>query len=389
MTVSVGIFQEKQQEKGKDGRNMVKEQSIKDIPEIKVHGRTTECREPLTLFWTASGFECNVSGTELSVEVEVSYDAYEPWFSYTVNGDWIGRQMLTAGRYWVPLFRGMSADKVKNVRFYKDLQAMSGDGRSYIHIHALRCDGAFYPVPEKKLKLEFIGDSITSGEGLFGAKKEEDWIPMFFSALKSYTYLTAQMLDAEYRVFSQSGWGVCNSWDNNPDCAIPGYYRQICGLMPGETSRRLGADKPYDFHSWQPDFVIVNLGTNDAGSFDQPEWVDETTGRHHKMHRKEDGSFCEEDVAFFKDGVKSFLYTLRECNPNAHIVWCYGMLGTDLEPPIQRAVADYRNETSDDKVSYLQLPAMNDDSAGSRSHPGALCHRQAAEVLCKYIRTLM
>ncbi len=56
----------------------------------------------------------------------------------------------------MPLFRGMSGDKIKNVRFFKDLQAMSDDGASYIRIHALRCDGRFYPVKEKSMKLEFI-----------------------------------------------------------------------------------------------------------------------------------------------------------------------------------------------------------------------------------------
>ena len=95
------------------------ETAVKDIKELKVHGRTTNRRDPLTLFWTASGFECNVSGSELWVEVEVTYDTYEPWFSYTVNGDWIGRQMLTAGRYWIPLFRGMNPDNVKNVTVLK------------------------------------------------------------------------------------------------------------------------------------------------------------------------------------------------------------------------------------------------------------------------------
>ena len=43
-------------------------------------------------------------------------------------------------------------------------------------------------------------DFNTSGEGLFGAKEEEDWIPMFFSALKDYAYLTAKELDAEYQI---------------------------------------------------------------------------------------------------------------------------------------------------------------------------------------------
>lgn len=76
------------------------ETAVKDIKELKVHGRTTNRRDPLTLFWTASGFECNVSGSELWVEVEVTYDTYEPWFSYTI--------MVTgqADRCWLPAGTG-------------------------------------------------------------------------------------------------------------------------------------------------------------------------------------------------------------------------------------------------------------------------------------------
>ena len=62
------------------------ETAVKDIKELKVHGRTTNRRDPLTLFWTASGFECNVSGSELWVEVEVTSaadnDAY--YWSYSI-----------------------------------------------------------------------------------------------------------------------------------------------------------------------------------------------------------------------------------------------------------------------------------------------------------------
>lgn len=362
---------------------------ISNINELKVHGRTTECREPLTLFWTASGFECNVSGSELWVEVEVTYNTFEPWFSYTVNGDWIGRQMLLEGRYWIPLFRGMSPDKVKNVRFYKDLQAMSDDGESFIHIHALRHDGKFYPVEDKPLKIEFIGDSITSGEGTFGAKEEEDWIPMMFSAMKDYAYLTAKELNADYRVISQSGWGVNCGWDNNKNNALPKFYKDICGLMPGETNEKLGGTKPNDFSKWQPDFVVVNLGTNDCSSFDQPEWIDQNTGEHYKMHKNSDGTFLEEDVKVFQKAVIDFLSTIRECNPDAQIIWCYGMLGTGLQLVIADAVYRYAHESKDSKVSYLQLPDTDETTVGSRCHPGYLSHKQAAKELTKYIRTLI
>ncbi|EBD8094829.1 GDSL family lipase, partial [Salmonella enterica] len=165
--------------------------ALSDVENLKVHGRTTGNRAPLTLFWTGSAVELNVQGAELWVEIESNYDMYEPWISILINGVPVSRQMLTAGRYWICVFRGMNENVVKNVRIVKDVQAMNGDPGCSLQIHALRSDGVFMPVEEKPYKIEFIGDSITSGEGAIGAKTEEDWIPMWFSAIHNYTAMTA------------------------------------------------------------------------------------------------------------------------------------------------------------------------------------------------------
>lgn len=365
---------------------MISESAVGEINEIKIHGRTTDRRDPLTLFWTASGFEVNVTGSELWVEVESAYEVFEPWFSYTVNGDWIGRQMLPKGRYWVPLFRGMSPEPVKNVRFYKDLQAMSDDGESFIHIHALRYDGEFLPVKEKERKVEFIGDSITSGEGTFGAKEETDWIPMFFSVQRGYAHLTAKALDAEYRIFSQSGFGIHHGWDNNLHSALPRFYREVCSIMPGETCRKLGGAEKWNFESWQPDVVVINLGTNDVSGFKQPMWTDEKTGESYKAHCEADGSMSGEDLALIREGVKNFLTVVRECNPEALIIWCYGMLGYELQETLLDAIAAYRRESGDCHVCYLSLPEAKGDTLGSREHPGYPNHQQAAGLLANFIQ---
>ena len=361
------------------------ENLISNIKEVKVHGRTSDNRAPLTLFWTASGFECNVSGSQLWVEVEVNYTNFEPWFSYTINGDWIGRQMLTKGRYWICLFRGMNPEKIKNVHFYKDVQPLGGEENSWIQIHSLRYDGVFFQVEDRPLKMEFIGDSITSGEGSFGARQEEDWIPMFFSALRDYSYLTAKKLNADYRVFSQSGWGLYNSWDNNPNAAIPKYYKEICGFMTGKEAIALGAQEQNDFLAWQPDVIVVNLGTNDMCSFEQPEWKNPQTGETHKMHKNADGTYCKEDVALFEKAVVDFLCLLRECNHKAKIIWCFGMLSLDFQMPIVNGISNYQDIKNDQNVFYLQLPETNDNNVGSRQHPGPICHAQAADVLSAFI----
>ena len=71
-------------------------------------------------------------------------------------------------------------------------------------------------------------------------------------------------LSAEYRVVSQSGWGIVTGWDGIVENKIPPYYKQVCGLLTGERNASLGALEDYDFKAWQPDAVIINLGTNDA-----------------------------------------------------------------------------------------------------------------------------
>jgi hypothetical protein len=367
----------------------LKDYALKDVKNLKVHGRTTTKRSPLTLFWTGSALELNVTGSELWIEVEVDYESYEPWMSILINNAPVSRQMLTAGRYWICVFRGMSANTVKNVRIIRDVQAMNGDPRSFMQIHAIRSDGEFLPVADKPYKIEFIGDSITSGEGVVGAKAEEDWISMWFSAVHNYTRMVAEAINADYQVISQSGWGVLTSWDNNPHFNIPEYYEKVCGLLIGEKNKALGAYQDHDFASWQPDVVVVNLGTNDGGAFFQPEWKDEVTGESHKQHLNPDGSFAAEDLKAFEQAVINFLIKIRKCNSHAHIIWVYGMLGDSMLPAITGAVDAYNKQSGDEKVSFLELPNTTDETVGSRQHPGVLSHEKAAKVLAAYISEIL
>lgn len=363
--------------------------ALKDIKHLKVHGRTNGCLEPLTLFWTGSALELNVTGSELWIEIESDYDIYEPWISIMINSAPVSRLMLTAGRYFICVFRGMNPDTMKNVRIIKDVQAMSGDPDCLLQIHSVKTDGQFQPVEDKPYKIEFIGDSITSGEGAVGARQEQDWIPMLFSAVDNYTRLTAEALNADYRVISQSGWGVLTGWDNNIHCNIPEYYEKVCGLLYGERNIRLGAHMENDFASWQPDVIVVNLGTNDGGAFNSPQWKDEQTGETHKQRLNEDGSFNEEDMGAFEAAAVRFLEKLRKYNKKAHIVWAYGMIGSVMEPAIRRAVNTYMQKSKDQKVSFLLLPDTTAEYMGSRCHPGILAHRRAAEELTEFISPLL
>lgn len=362
---------------------------LSEIKNLKVHGRTTGNLAPLTLFWTGSALELAAKGSELWIEVEADYEAYEPWISILVNSVPVSRQMLTAGRYWICVLRGMNGEETKNVRVVRDVQAMSGDPSCSLKIHAVKFDGEFLPIEEKPVKIEFIGDSITSGEGTIGAKKEEDWISMWFSGVTNYTAMTAEALNADFRVVSQSGWGVMTSWDNNPNCNLPEGYEKVCGVLSGDKNKTLGALEENDFASWQPDVVVVNLGTNDCGAFYNQGWTDETTGEIYKQRINEDGTFHVEDLKAFEAAAVNFLRKLRTYNKKAHLVWAYGMMGTPLMPAISHAVETYIRSTGDTKVSVVELPDTTVETIGARQHPGALAHEKAAETLAQYIKQIL
>lgn len=363
--------------------------ALKETRYYKIHGRTDESQEMLPLFFNGSGIEVNVTGSELWIDLEVGFDTHEPWIWTALNGAFMSRQMLLSGTYSLCLFRGMSPDAVKNVRFFRELQAMSEDSSCRLLVKGFRTDGTFLPVKDRRFKLEFIGDSITSGEGTYGAEEDTDWLSMYMGTSRNYARMVSDALDADYRLISQGGWGVLCSWDNDPRHNLPSCYEKICGLATGEMNERLGADKPYDFKSWIPDAVIVNLGTNDAGAFEQPAWKDPVTGRTFKQHKNPDGTYRSEDIARFQQAVIDFLYMLRRNNPAAHIVWTYGMLGYDLTFAITEAMNTYQKAAGDFNIAFLQLPNTTGETVGSHAHPGEKSHARAAQVIIEYLAPVL
>ena len=363
--------------------------AMQDAANVKVHGRTTKERNPITLFWTASAIECNVKASELWIELSSTYDVYEPWISILVNGACVSRLMLTEGTHRICIFRNMNSEVAKNIRIVKDTQAMPSDTKHCLQLHAIETDGELLPVEERPYRLEFIGDSITSGEGTIGAVEEVDWVSMFMSSQNHYGTMTANKLNADYRVLSQGGWGTYASWDNNPNNVMPAYYEYICGVIQGENNLKLGVMEKNDFSEWIPDAVIINLGTNDNGAFHNQAYVDEVTGEVYKQRLNEDGTFNEEDLAKFKNAVYEFIKKVRFYNPNTQIVWTYGMIGHDMANSIAEMVDKYKKDTKDSKVSFLILPDMTPETVGARSHPGVKAHQIAADVLAAYLKDLL
>ena len=376
---------------------MLKEVKIRDCKELLVHGRTLPGRDPLALFWGGSSLELKLKCSELWLEMAGPYADHENWIAIEINGEVMARQMVPAERTKICIFRNKMNTKPTRVRIIKEVQAMSGDKGHRLEFYSIFHDGEVLAPDAYERRIEFIGDSINSGEGSIGAKEEEEWIPLFFSHVRAYPYMVAKELKADHRVVSQSGWGILSGWDNNPQGAIPKYYEGICSLLPKDFVLK-GVHEKNDFGAWQPDVICVNLGTNDDGAFHYAPFTDPETKEEYKLHMTgesfTDGvytpgeSYAPDDLKRVKDTALDFLKTLRRLNPGAYILWCYGMLGNSLEESLKDVIAGYRAESGDERVEYLALPDTTPETIGCRMHPGLNAHRAAAEVIVKKIREL-
>ena len=368
---------------------VLQKKSLAELPQVRALGRHMG-RDPLTLFWTASGIELDFTGSELWADFFADYETMEPWVSVELNGAWIARFAVNPGQSRVCLFRGMTPGKAKHIRLLKDVQAMHDDPAHLLQITGLEyAGGEFLPLPEPNYRLEFVGNSITSGEGAIGAVQEEDWVSAFFSAENHYGRMTADALGAEYRCISQSGWGIVSGWDNDIRHVLPPYYTQVCGVAAGERNAALGAQQPNDFAVWKPDAVIFNIGTNDDSAFNNPPWKDPESGKEYKLRLLSNGDFHPEDAQKVVDGVQSFLTVVRENNPQAVLVWCIGMLGGRILPLLKQGVEQYKAAAGDDRAYLLELPETTPETVGARQHPGVENHRQAAAVLTGFLKKIL
>lgn len=360
--------------------------AISVLPQVHVLGRTAS-REPLALFWAGSGLEFGFRGRELWAEVEVDYTWCEPWLTVEWNGALISRQLLNPGRQLLCLLRGADPDCTGLVRVLKDTQAMSDDPQHRLVLYSLSWEGEILPPPLHRRRLEFIGDSLTSGEGLVGSARDGDtsWASLYLSVQGGFPLLTADALDADFRMLSQCGWGVTCGWNNDPRHVLSLGYDRVCGLLPGAENKRLGAQAAYDFAAWPADAVIINLGSNDANGFHNSPWAG-PGGREWKLACLPDGSYAPASLERFRRGVEEFIRLVRSANPNAKIVWAYGMTDTSLSETVQAAVAACR--AGDPGVSFCRLPFARLEERGAHRHPGPRAHAEAAEALIAALRAL-
>ena len=343
--------------------NTVWEKEISQIKEMGLLGRVDPKQMPLRLHWAMSGLCLHIRCSELHIELEAAYSDLALWGAVLIDGAVISRFPLKRGRHWYTVLMGMDPLEAHEVSIVRDTQPIAEDPAMRLTLHSVRSDGELLPVEPAALTVEFIGDSLTSGEGCVGPVNAMEWKTVYISAANTYAQMVCRDLHARGRWLSMSGWGVTSSWDGDRECRLPRVYNDLCDL---ESDGHV----PYDFAGDPADLVVINLGTNDANALSQ-------LPREQQPARRQE----------IQKDAEDFIRRIRAKNPGAYILWAYGMCGAPLGRTLRKAVETVR-QAGDLRVGYLALPVGRADEIGSRAHPGIPAHRRTAKAILDYWRQI-
>jgi len=365
---------------------------------VQVQGRYTWKNEILYLAYSASYIEVHAVAKRLTAEFITSFyrdkdgiqDIYNGWLAIFVDDmeNPVKRIELQKEKASYIIYENIEEKEVtvRIMKFSEAAYAKTG-------IAKLELDGILlkpHKLPDRKI--EFIGDSITSGEGLAGVWDENEWITQWFRASKTYAMQVCKSLNADWNIMSQCGWGILWAWNGDRNSALPPHYENVCSIMKGDYENQLGVNEKYDFGSGS-DYVVLNLGTNDNNAFTMPAWKD-GAGKEYELHVDKNGRAIEADGRIISEAVKAFLKVIRKNNPEAKIIWTWGMMTLKAIPDfIQLGVDEYKAETKDSNVYTLELDSMDlvekcNEDKGSRGHPGMVTHIAAAKKITQFIQKL-
>lgn len=228
-------------------------------------------------------------------------------------------------------------------------------------------DIAITPVPKKDLTIEFIGDSITCGYGVEARNQLEQFSTKTENFMKSYAYLTANTLNADYYTCCYSGHGIVSGYtgdgQKNLYCLVPPYYEIVSSQDEYNTIK-------WNFVKNPVDLILINLGTNDDSylKFDY-----------------------ENRSSEFISGYVDFLKVVREKNPNAKIICTMGLMGGyQTYEYIQQAINIYMSKTNDDNIFCFRLDDQDSiNGYGANWHPSIKTQELCSKVVIEKIRKIL
>lgn len=311
---------------------------------VKRNGRTLLKDGNLLMDYSYTGFELNgfFSG---DVTVNIEQNANMLLYGVVDNDFANAKQIITSGNGAYTLATVQPGKHT--VRLIK-----ATESTAVLTVTGVAFNGTLLKPVDSKMKIEFLGDSVTSASGLYTAEQEPTAL-LRNNAMLGFAGLTARNFDADCSVVSRSGGSAVYVGNNNPGTKLAGeYYKRTLFSDPNST---------FAFDDTQPDVVVIALGTNDV-------------------------PFYSNDPQALMDGIKALMAQVRAARPNATIVWGYEMMATNMAATVKQAVEEFAEQ--DGNAYYAKLLRGNYCTGGG-GHPSPEGHAVNADLLTARIAEIM
>jgi len=281
--------------------------------------------------WSGVGAVFRFKGTGASVRL----DDKGKYFTVVLDGLVQPPLATTPGEQSYPLAQAL-APAEHTIELYRRTEGSFGP----TVVLGVDIEGELLAPPPVQRRIEIIGDSITCGYGNEGTD------PCNFSAETENHYLTygavaARAVGAELSTVAWSGKGLVNNYGDDVNEPMPEIYDRLLASNAA----------PWGF-AWQPDVVVINLGTNDFSTDGDPS----------------EGVFVPAYV--------QFMAHLRDVYPDAFILAIApSLFGNDADKVagyLQSAV-DARHTAGDPEVAFADVNVQW-IGAGCNGHPSVATH---------------
>jgi lysophospholipase L1-like esterase len=318
-----------------------------ELPGVRFVGRVDASDPAAARFaWSGTGVVARFTGSGLAVRL-----ADTQQYTVLVDGALQPKLLATGGSAVLATALGPGEHVVELYRRTEASQGPSAFAGFDITGGAL-----LSPPPAAERRIEIIGDSISAGYGNEGADESCPFSPDTENHYLTYGAISARQLSAELSTVAWSGKGVvCNYGDDAQSCVdpMPGYFDRLLPDQPGSV---------WDFSRFQPQAVVINLGTNDFSTDSDPS------------------------EAEFVAAYVALLERVRGAYPEAMILCTVGPLlnGADLTTArdyIESAVAQ-RLAAGDAGLRTFELdPQDPSNGLGCDYHPSLVTHEIMADLL--------
>ncbi|GGD00343.1 lipase [Aquisalinus flavus] len=302
--------------------------------------------------WPGTYFETAFEGNEAWIDIGEG----EVMLAVTIdNGDPVQLIKPAAGIYRI----GALEDGAHSFK----MQVISESQAGATVIGGLYAEKPLPLTDARPVQIEFIGDSHTVGYGNTSPVREctEEDVWLTTDTSQGPAALIADHYGADYQVNAISGRGIVRNYDGFPGNTLPEAYPYA--LLNDQT--------PYQPTGWDPEIVVISLGTNDFSTALKPE------------ERWETRNALQQD---FVNTYVSFIEMLHQRYPGASFVlWATDLSNGEIAA-MGAAVASA--VVSDGEIDISFVPVSGLAMTGCHYHPDTTDARHIADLVIAEIGPL-